>query len=84
MKSIQPVKMKKLEDNTEKIGISKLLLMENAGAGLAKIIINRYNKKKIKKILIICGSGNNGGDGLVCARHLLNIADTITICLLNT
>ncbi len=84
MKSIQPVKMKKLEDNTEKIGISKLLLMENAGAGLAKIIINRYNKKKIKKILIICGSGNNGGDGLVCARHLLNFADTITICLLNT
>ena len=76
--------MKKLEDNTEKIGISKLLLMENAGAGLAKIIINRYNKKKIKKILIICGSGNNGGDGLVCARHLLNFADTITICLLNT
>ena len=61
MKSIHPVKMKKLEDNTEKIGISKLLLMENAGAGLAKIIINRYNKKKIKKILIICGSGNNGG-----------------------
>ena len=76
--------MKRLEDMAEQIGISKLILMENAGSRLAKIIKKRYLDNKSKKIMIICGSGNNGGDGLVCARHLLGFSDEITVCLLNT
>lgn len=76
--------MRILEDRAEQIGISKLILMENAGSELARVIINKYKEDKSKKILIICGSGNNGGDGLVCARHLLGFADSITVCLLNT
>ena len=75
--------MKLLEDMAEEIGISKLVLMENAGIQLANIIQKQYSKNKSKNILIVCGSGNNGGDGLVCARHLIQFADEITICLLN-
>ena len=83
MESITPEKMKLLEDMAEEIGISKLILMENAGLQLANIIQKQYSKNKSKNILIVCGSGNNGGDGLVCARHLIQFADEITICLLN-
>ena len=75
--------MKLLEDMAEESGISKLILMENAGLQLANIIQKQYSKNKSKNILIVCGSGNNGGDGLVCARHLIQFADEITICLLN-
>ena len=83
MESITPEKKKLLEDMAEEIGISKLILMENAGLQLANIIQKQYSKNKSKNILIVCGSGNNGGDGLVCARHLIQFADEITICLLN-
>ena len=75
--------MKLLEDMAEEIGISKLVLLENAGLQLANVIQKQYSKNKSKNILLVCGSGNNGGDGLVCARHLIQFADKITICLLN-
>ena len=75
--------MKLLEDMAEEIGISKLVLMENAGLQLANVIQKQYSKNKSKNILIVCGSGNNGGDGLVCARHLIQFTDEVTICLIN-
>ena len=83
MESITPEKMKLLEDMAEKSGISKLILMENAGLQLANVIQKRYSEYKSKNILIVCGSGNNGGDGLVCARYLIQFSDQITICLIN-
>ncbi|MFH0827676.1 MAG: NAD(P)H-hydrate epimerase [Candidatus Omnitrophota bacterium] len=53
----------------EKFGISTLVLMENAGAAVAREILESWKGKK--KIAIFCGKGNNGGDGFVAARHLL-------------
>ncbi|KAL5290322.1 APOA1BP family protein [Megaselia abdita] len=44
-------------------------LMELAGFSCAQAIQKVYSNKKLK-ILVVCGPGNNGGDGLVCARHL--------------
>jgi hydroxyethylthiazole kinase-like uncharacterized protein yjeF len=52
-----------------RFGISTLVLMENAGAAVAKEILKLPGGKK--RVAIFCGKGNNGGDGLVCARHLL-------------
>ena len=55
-----------------KFGVKKVLMMENAGFGVADFIIKKFKNKSISKlkILAICGSGNNGGDAMVAARHL--------------
>uniref|UniRef100_A0A1B6BW71 NAD(P)H-hydrate epimerase n=1 Tax=Clastoptera arizonana TaxID=38151 RepID=A0A1B6BW71_9HEMI len=45
-------------------------LMELAGLSCATAIYKCYNSLSRKKVLVCCGPGNNGGDGLVCARHL--------------
>jgi len=46
-------------------------LMELAGLSCAHAAVQAYPLMKNNKVLVICGPGNNGGDGLVCARHLL-------------
>ncbi|MCD6319023.1 NAD(P)H-hydrate dehydratase [Candidatus Aerophobetes bacterium] len=56
----------------EKIGIPGLVLMENAGEKVAELIEEKCSPLSGKLIYIFCGRGNNGGDGLVAARHLFN------------
>jgi len=58
-----------LDANAEYYGIPTSKLMEHAGKGVAEFIINNV-KHVDKKILILCGTGNNGGDGFVAARYL--------------
>jgi len=50
--------------------INSKVLMENAGRGAAQIVLKYLSSKGYAAI--ICGSGNNGGDGFVIARHLFN------------
>src|SRR5439155_21871957 len=45
-------------------------LMENAGAGAARLISREFAPIRGKRVLILCGKGNNGGDGFVVARRL--------------
>jgi len=55
----------------EKLGISSLVLMENAGRGAAEIIAQYLSQTSpATRAFILCGKGNNGGDGLVIARQL--------------
>ncbi len=54
----------------EGLGIAGTTLMENAGRGAAQVIADRFSPIAGKRILVVCGKGNNGGDGFVCARHL--------------
>lgn len=51
-------------------GFSVDQLMELAGLSVASSIESVYPRPTYNKILVLCGPGNNGGDGLVAARHL--------------
>ncbi|MDE2771604.1 MAG: NAD(P)H-hydrate dehydratase [Bacteroidota bacterium] len=56
----------------EEFGIPPFTLMENAGRGAALIIEQSYGPMPGRKVVVYCGSGNNGGDGYVVARILYN------------
>ncbi len=62
--------MRRIEENCVGLGISKLQLMENAGKAIADQVRYLSKSPRIYKIVVVCGLGNNGGDGLVAARHL--------------
>lgn len=61
--------MRLVEARSVELGMNWLHLMENAGSAAAHIIKGKYNLDS-KKVVIICGKGNNGGDGYVIARKL--------------
>ena len=64
----------------EKYHIPQMVLMENAGIALAEEVKKHVNKHS--KIIIVVGMGNNGGDGLVCARHLHNESYLVKIFMI--
>src|ERR1700683_2104651 len=55
---------------TERYGIPSPQLMESAGAGVAEFLRSQVPDSKKRRGLILCGKGNNGGDGFVVARRL--------------
>ena len=55
---------------TARYEIPSLTLMENAGASVAEFIVERWPKFAQRRIVVLCGKGNNGGDGFVVARRL--------------
>ena len=57
-----------LDINAEHLGVPTSLLMDNAGKAVAEVVQKRYGKGR--RIIVLCGSGNNGGDGFVAARYL--------------
>jgi len=64
--------------NAKWLGISPFQLMENAGAGVARVIEENFGKGL--NVAIFCGTGNNGGDGFVVARHL-SFENDVTVFL---
>jgi ADP-dependent NAD(P)H-hydrate dehydratase / NAD(P)H-hydrate epimerase len=62
--------------------VSGLLLMENAGRGVVEVIKQEFSPLESKHILVICGKGNNGGDGFVVTRMLLNYCTHIIVLLM--
>ncbi|KXB98262.1 MAG: hypothetical protein AA908_02375 [Chlorobi bacterium NICIL-2] len=65
----------------DQCGIPAVVLMENAARSAAEILRRRYKLSRDRSVLILCGSGNNGGDGLALARHLHEDASvTVVLC----
>jgi NAD(P)H-hydrate epimerase len=60
-------------------GIPSATLMENAGRAVAEEIVRRWPSRQA---CILCGPGNNGGDGFVAARHLRNLGRTVRVVLI--
>jgi len=72
--------MRALETNSEYYGISKLQLMENAGRSVAEEVASRFEPKNTR-VAVFCGSGGNGGDGFVAARHLRCLGFKVEVLL---
>ncbi len=67
--------LKKIDEGArETFGYSENILMENAGSGCYRELLKLYGENFLKKakIIVICGKGNNGGDGLVLSRYFFN------------
>ncbi|XP_022768407.1 pyridoxine/pyridoxamine 5'-phosphate oxidase 1, chloroplastic isoform X5 [Durio zibethinus] len=62
------------------LGFSVDQLMELAGLSVATSIAEVYKPSEYNRILAICGPGNNGGDGLVAARHLYHFGYKLFVC----
>jgi NAD(P)H-hydrate epimerase len=64
-----------------KLGIPGVILMENAGRSCAEYIIDHFTARDGAKVCIFCGTGNNGGDGYVIARHLFNAGFEVKVVI---
>ncbi|HPY85848.1 MAG TPA: NAD(P)H-hydrate epimerase, partial [Ruminococcus flavefaciens] len=82
MQIVTPKQMAKIENHSEKLGVSKKQLMLNAGKALAKLIEEcsaRENSKEQPHIVFLAGSGNNGGDCFVAAELLVYRGFRVTV-----
>lgn len=64
------------------LGMAGIVLMENAGRSCAGLIEDKLAGIKSPRVYIFCGTGNNGGDGYVIARHLLNSGYKVTVVII--
>jgi len=74
--------MMQIEENGHQMGFSRKFMMENAGAAATKRLVEKLGDVKSKNVLVFAGLGNNGGDGLVIARHLAGYGSSVTVFLL--
>ncbi len=77
--AITSKEMEAIDRNATYLGISRMLLMENAGRSVTEELLKEL--EPIKSVIIIAGTGNNGGDGFVAARHLVNRGVTVSVFL---
>ena len=63
----------------EEYGVPGIVLMENAAIGAARVAWEMVKELDGREVLVVCGGGNNGGDGLAVARHLHNLGAVVRI-----
>jgi hydroxyethylthiazole kinase-like uncharacterized protein yjeF len=82
MKIVSAAEMRQIDLVTSaRLGVPSLTLMENAGTAVASFVISHY--PAAKRIGVICGKGNNGGDGFVAARKLHEAGRDVRVLLLS-
>lgn len=81
MKIVTAAEMREIDRVTsERFGVPSLTLMENAGTAVADFVTSQY--PAAKRVGIVCGKGNNGGDGFVAARKLHEAGQNVRVLLL--
>jgi NAD(P)H-hydrate epimerase len=81
MKIVSAAEMREIDRATlERFGVSSITLMENAGAAVARFVLSDY--PQAERVGILCGKGNNGGDGFVVARKLVEAGRAVRVLLL--
>jgi NAD(P)H-hydrate epimerase len=81
MKIVSAAEMREIDRATsERFGVPSLTLMENAGSAVTRLILSGY--PQAQRISVICGKGNNGGDGFVVARQLAESGRVVRVLLL--
>ncbi len=81
MKIVSAAEMREIDRVTsDRFGVPSLTLMENAGGAVARFVVSVY--PRAERVAIVCGKGNNGGDGFVVARKLLEAGRAVRLLLL--
>ncbi|GIU71876.1 MAG: hypothetical protein KatS3mg003_1355 [Candidatus Nitrosocaldaceae archaeon] len=80
MEAISTKTMYEIEENAHRMGMLRIFMMENAGNGVARHIIDNFDLNN-KRVVAIAGTGNNGGDALVASRHLARYTKPYVILL---
>jgi hydroxyethylthiazole kinase-like uncharacterized protein yjeF len=70
VKVLTAAQMREVDRRTAELGIPTIILMENAGNRVVEFLERQYSPLAKQRIVVVCGKGNNGGDGLVVARQL--------------
>ncbi len=78
---LNSAEIRRLEEKSAQLGMKHIRLMENAGTAAARILRQEYEVQG-KRVAVLCGRGNNGGDGFVLARRLHQEGAQVTVILL--
>ncbi|MEA2433495.1 MAG: ADP-dependent NAD(P)H-hydrate dehydratase / NAD(P)H-hydrate epimerase [Actinomycetota bacterium] len=76
---LTPEEMRSADEATISSGTSGEVLMERAGRAVARAVVDLAGGRYGKRVTVVCGKGNNGGDGFVAAR-VLHIAGLTVVC----
>ncbi len=82
MKILTAAEMAATDKQSVEQGVPVAVLMENAGAAVARFCLRRFPGDGL--VVAICGKGNNGGDGFVAARHMAEAGRRVRVALLGT
>ena len=82
MDAITVDQMYHIEEAGHAMGFHKKFMMENAGAAAVRRLLERAEVAG-KRVQVLCGMGNNGGDGMVMARHLAGLGASVSLALMS-
>jgi hydroxyethylthiazole kinase-like uncharacterized protein yjeF len=84
MRLVKASEMQEMDRLTiQELGIPGIVLMENAARGVVRIFLDHFNPPDRSHVVLICGPGNNGGDGYVVARYLHERGLKTTVVILS-
>lgn len=84
MRLVKSFEMREMDRLTiQNLGIPGAVLMENAARGATRIFMDHFEPSKDAHVVILCGGGNNGGDGYVMARYIKEAGVAVTVIVLS-